>query len=190
MTTRTRLFSASLAALAMLTTFGCGGGGGGGGAGDKPAATGATEVPADAGTTPGAGAPVEVSGGDPCRLLTSAEAQAVLGEAVLAPVTGDLSDPRSGTGFACSYSSAGADRVSANLLGDKVSRAEWEQTERQENLQEVAGVGELAFFDVHNEEIVVFDNGRAIQVGLANGTTGPELLALLTDLARKALERI
>jgi hypothetical protein len=180
-----------MAALAMLTTVGCGGGGGGGGgAAGQPAATGATEVPTNAGTAAGAGAAVETSGGDPCRMLTAAEAQSVLGEAVLAPVTHDLSDPVSGHGFACSYSSANANRVSANLLGDKVPRAEWEQAERQEDLQEVAGVGELAFFDGHNEEIVVFDHGRAIQVGLANGTTGSELLAILTGLARKALERI
>jgi hypothetical protein len=56
-----------------------------------------------------------------------------------------------GNGFDCSYSDAGSSSVHAALLGDKVPRAEWEQTERQEDLQEVSGVGELAFFDEHNK---------------------------------------
>ena len=80
---------------------------------------------------------------------------------------------------------------SPSLSWDQIPRDEWEQAEREEpDLQEVAGVGELAFFDESNETIEVFDQGRWVSVQMINSTRPSELLALLTDMARNALERL
>lgn len=133
--------------------------------------------------------------GDPCRLLTSAEAEAALGRAVGPPVTLSLSDPALGNGFDCAYNSvnqeAGPASVHVGVLGDNVPRDGWEQAERAEtDLEEVFGVGELAFFDRHNQSIDAFDQGRWIQVQMINSTRFAELLVLLTDIARNAIARI
>lgn len=155
----------------------------------QPSSAAATASPSQ---TASASSPTNT--GDPCRLLTAAEAEAALGRAVGAPVKREFPGS-SGTGFDCAYNSvnqdAGPASVHAGLLGNTVPRSEWEQAERQQaDLQEVAGVGELAFFDKYHQTIDVFDHGRWVQVQMINSTRFSELLALLTDMARNAVERI
>jgi hypothetical protein len=165
----------------------------------------ATTVPSSAGvpssaaaTAPAteiAGASPATNPGDPCRLLTAAEAEAALGRAVRPPVTTDISSADLGTGFDCAYNSvnqdAGPASVHAALLSDRVPRATWEQAARQETgLEEVTGVGELAFFDKYGQKIDAFDHGRWVQVQMINSTRPSELLALLSEMARNAIARI
>ena len=128
-------------------------------------------------------------------MLTSAEAEAALGRPVFLPPRTEELDLGFGDGFNCAYNSANQDAgpasVSVSLLGDQIPRDEWEQAEQEEpDLQEVAGVGELAFFDERGGTIEVFDQGRWVSVQMINSTRHSELLALLTDMARNALERL
>ena len=108
----------------------------------------------------------------------------------------ELPDLGFGNGFNCAYHAVnedviGASSVHAGVLGDHVPRDEWEQAERAEtDLQEVAGVGELAFFDEHNQKIDAFDHGRLVTVQMINSTRFSESLALLTEIARNAIARI
>ncbi len=131
--------------------------------------------------------------GDPCRLLTAEEAEAALGRAVAPPVKTEIPDTQYGSGFDCAYGavdqSGGSASVHVGLLGDQFPRDEWEQAERAEGYEEVAGVGELAFFD-GDSKLDVFDDGRWIQVQMIGSTRFDELLPLLSDLARNAVERI
>ncbi len=131
--------------------------------------------------------------GDPCRLLTAEEAEAALGRAVAPPVKTEIPDTQYGSGFDCAYGavdqSGGSASVHVGLLGDQFPRDEWEQAERAEGYEEVAGVGELAFFD-GDSKLDVFDDGRWIQVQMIGSTRFDEQLALLMDIARNALERI
>jgi hypothetical protein len=198
MTTKTKLLAASIAALVLLTMVGCGGDGKDNAEATTPATTGAIEA-STATTNPTSSdtAPSDASaGGDPCRLLTSTEAENALGRAVGAPVSLVLGlSPQTGNGYDCAYHSvnqdAGPASVHAGLLGDQVPRDAWEQAERaQPDLQEVTDLGELAFFDENKQSIDVFDQGRWVQVQMINSTRHSELLTLLTDLARNALERI
>lgn len=198
--TRCRSPIGALAACIAITLMtACGGGGT-----DQGAATpDSTGTESTASSSPAAGvttsstspsaAPDDPT--DPCRLLTPAEAEAALGRAVSAPVSREFELPGAGHGFDCLYPAtnqdAGPASVHAGVLGDQVPRDGWEQAERdQAGLQEVAGVGELAFFDEHNQTIDVFDHGRWIQVQMINTTRHSELLALLTDMARNAVERV
>lgn len=198
MTTKTRLLAASIAALALLTTVGCGGGGNDDNeavAADRPETTSATEAAPEETDDSEETADTGDTSGDPCRLLTSTEAEAALGRAVRTPVSREIESPQTGNGFDCAYSAlvedAGPASVHAALLGDKVPRDGWEQAEREQaDLVEVEGVGELAFFDEYSSAIDVFDHGRWVQVQMINSTRFSELLALLTDMARNAIERI
>lgn len=128
-------------------------------------------------------------------MLTRAEAEAALGNPVLPPVSQEIDSLGFGDGFNCAYGAANQDAgpasVHATLLGDQFPRDEWEQAEREQpDLQEVEGVGELAFFDESDSTIDVFDQGRWVEVQMINSTRNSELLALLTDMARNALERL
>ena len=51
-------------------------------------------------------------------------------------------------------------------------------------------MGELAFFDSHNQTIDAFAQGRWIQVQMINSTRFSELLPILTDVIRNAIARI
>ena len=86
---------------------------------------------------------------------------------------------------------AGPASIQVGVLGDNVPRDGWEQQARaQADLQEVFGVGELAFFDSESQSLDAFDQGRWIQVQMINSTRFAELLVLLTDIARNAIARI
>jgi len=127
-------------------------------------------------------------------LLTAEEAEAALGRAVAAPVKTEIPDSQYGPGFDCAYGavdqSGGSASVHVALLGDQFPRDEWEQGQRAvEGIEEVAGVGELAFFD-GDTNMDVFDQGRWIQVQMIRSTRFDELLALLSDMASNAVERI
>lgn len=167
-----------------------------------PSSTAATSSVALPTLAPGTTSPSQVAlpssatnSADPCRLLTSAEAEAALGRTVGPPVIRTLSNTGLGNGFDCAYNSvnqeAGPASVHVGILGDAVPRDGWEQAERADaDLQEVPGVGELAFFDEHNQSLDAFDQGRWIQVQMINTTRFSELLALLTEIARNAIARI
>jgi hypothetical protein len=194
MNTNRRLLAATIAALALLTAAGCGGGDDdSASSGDQQSATTTTDASASSNTTTD-----EVEGAssdDPCRMLTAEEAEAALGRAVREPVTRIIPEsPQTGAGFDCAYSSAteesGPASVHVALLGDRVPRDAWEQAERSEGLEEISGVGELAFFDSSQDELMVFDAGRWVQVQMINSTRPAELVALLSTIATNALERI
>lgn len=171
--------------VAALILAGCGGG-----------SDDAAESPSTAASEPDTSSRSTVASdvsGDPCRLLTAAEAEAALGLAVASPVKMEIPDTQYGSGFDCSYpavdQTGGATSVHVGLLGDGFPRDLWEQGQRAEGLEEVSGVGELAFFDGDNK-IDVFDQGRWIQVQMINSKRFDELLPLLSDLARNAVERV
>lgn len=193
MNTNRTLLAATIAALALLTAAGCGGSSDDSAASKDNASAPTTTEQADPSTTSG-----EAEGAnsdDPCRLLTAAEAEAALGRAVRTPVTMTIPEsPQTGAGFDCSYSSAKEDAGPASvhvaLLGDRVPRNDWEQAERSEGLEEVKDVGELAFYDDGQTELMVFDHGRWLQVQLINTTHYGEEIALMSAIARNALERI
>jgi len=132
--------------------------------------------------------------GDPCRWLTAEEAEAALGVVVGPPVRTEIPDSGYGPGADCAYHSvdepAGPASVHVGLLGDQFPRDLWEQAERAEGFAAVAGVGELAYFD-GDTKLDVFDQGRWIQVQVINpqGNEIDELVPLLSDLARNAVER-
>ena len=76
------------------------------------------------------------------------------------------------------------------VLGEDFPRDQWDQAERaQAGLQEVPGLGDLAFFDESNETIDAFAGGRWVQAQMMN-TNESELLAGLTEIVRRAIERI
>ena len=133
--------------------------------------------------------------GDPCRLLTAAEAEAALGVAVGSPVKTEIPDSGYGAGADCAYQSvdepAGPASVHVGLLGDRYPRDLWEQAQRAEGLAAVADVGQLAYFD-GDTKLEVFDQGRWIQVQMINPEVNEvdDLVPLLSDLARIAVERV
>ena len=137
--------------------------------------------------------PASGDGGDPCRLLTAAEAEAVLGEPVGAGLPRSFDIPPTGVGIDCSYSTvdqtAGPTTVHVGILASDVPRDQWEQAERAEGGVEISGVGELAFFDKNNEEINAFDHGHWIQAQLIN-TDEATQLADLSQIVITAIGRI
>jgi hypothetical protein len=152
---------------------------------DPTTADPATESPA---TAADAG-----DGGDPCRLLTAAEAEAWLGQPVAAPLPSTFDIPPTGPGYDCSYSavdeSAGPTTVHVAVLASDLPRDLWEQAERAEDVEEVSGVGELAFFDKYDYKLDAFDHGRWIQAQLIN-TSESTLLADLSQIVINAIARI
>jgi uncharacterized protein YceK len=131
---------------------------------------------------------------DPCRLMSAAEAEAALGMAVQAAVTTAFDSQTYGHGSDCSYSTvdqaAGPTTVHVGVLGEGFPRELWEQEERaQPGVQEVPGLGDIAFFDETNETIDAFVGGRWVQAQMIN-TNESELLGDLTEIVRLAIERM
>lgn len=131
---------------------------------------------------------------DPCRLITAAEAEAALGAPVRPAVTTAFDSQTYGHGSDCSYStvdqSAGPTTVHIGVLGENFPRDLWEQQARAEaDIQEVPGLGDLAFFDENNEKIDAFVGGRWVQAQLIN-TNESELLADLTEIVRIGIDRL
>jgi hypothetical protein len=150
---------------------------------------------ADKATTSPTTATATKSSGDPCRLLTSDEAQAALGRAVGVPTKLNRPGQQYGTMSDCAYNatdqSAGPASVHVGILGESFPKDQWEQSEKaQSGYEPVAGVGELAFYSSNDNKIDVFDHGRWIQAQLINSKRASEQKALLTDIARNALKRV
>ena len=127
-------------------------------------------------------------------MLSAAEAEAALGMPVQEPVTRGFGSQVYGHGSDCSYSTvnqdAGPTSVHVGVLGEGFRRDQWEQAEQaQAGLQEVPGLGDLAFFDESNETIDAFVGARWVQAQMMN-TNESELLAGLTEIVRRAIERI
>jgi hypothetical protein len=196
MKTTTRLLPATLATLALLTAACSSDPSTTDAAGDASATStsvdsgGSALQSADTAEALGASSP---GGGDPCRLLTSAEAQAVLGQSVREPVIVER-DLQTGAMFDCAYNSvdqsAGPASVHAGVLGDTFNRGQWEQAEQADGLEPVSGIGGLAFYDSGSEKLDVFDNGRWIQIQIINPKNSADILTLLTNVARDALTRV
>ena len=131
---------------------------------------------------------------DPCRLISAAEAEAALGMPVQAAVTTAFDSQTYGHGSDCSYSTvdqaAGPTSIHVGVLGEGFPRELWEQGERaQTGVQEVTGLGDIAFFDESNETIDAFVGGLWVQAQMIN-TNESELLGDLTEIVRIAIERI
>jgi len=161
-----------------------------------PAATGAaTTEPAatapaasDAGPTTDGSAAAGAGSADPCRLLTADEAAAALGREVEKRVI------ELGQGLAlCDYydpnEDAGPASVHATVLSDDIPKDLWEQSQIADGLQPVPGVGELAFFD-DDTHLEVYANGTWIQVQMINSTRFSEVLAILSEIGRNAVDRL
>lgn len=195
--TITRSLRATLVAIALLTVAACGGGGGDDDDDDKAASTAnATDQStqadeADSPTEDSEPAPENddtddtessAAAGDPCGLVTSAEAEEIIGHPVGEGHAREMED----VSF-CEYGD-GSFRI--GLLGDGIPKDEWEAAEReQDGLEEVSGLGELAFFDPHNQVLDVFADGLWIQGGLDAGS-GVDIKPMLTEVLRIALERV
>ncbi len=131
---------------------------------------------------------------DPCRLISPAEAEAALGMPVQEAVVTEFDSQTYGHGSDCSYSTvdqaAGPTTVHVGVLGEGFPRDLWEQSERAESgMQEVEGLGDIAFFDETNGKIDAYVGGRWVQAQMIN-TNESELLADLTEIVRTAIERI
>lgn len=132
-------------------------------------------------------------GGDPCRLLTAGEAEALLGAPVGPPTPLSIDAGATGVVIDCSYStldqSSGPTTVHVGILASEIPRDAWEQAERADGGVEVSGVGELAFFDSYNEEMNAFDHGRWIQAQMIN-TDESTLETDLSQVVNTAIGRI
>ena len=131
---------------------------------------------------------------DPCRLITAAEAEAALGMPVRPAVITGFDSQTYGHGSDCSYSSvdqsAGPTTVHIGVLGEGFPRDLWEQEERADpEVQEVPGLGDIAFFIENDEKIDAFVGGRWVQAQMIN-TNESTLLADLTEIVRIAIERL
>ena len=161
-----------------------------------PAATGAaTTEPAatapaasDAGPTTDGSAATGAGSADPCRLLTADEAAAALGREVESRVI------EAGQGLAlCDYydakGDAGPASVHAAVLSDDIPKDLWEQAQIADGLQAVPGVGELAFFD-GDTTLEVYANGTWISVQMINSMRFSEVLAIMSEIGRNAVDRL
>lgn len=196
MTITTRPTRAVLAAaIALLAVAGCGGG--------DDNATGSassTEQASDADGTdshstnsePAEDEESSAAGGDPCRLLTSAEAEAILGSPVGEGQPTEQEIAPGQTIYDCAYHVPGglARSVHVGVLGDAFPKDQWEQGIREDGVIEVDGVGELAFFNENDYKIDVFDDGRWIQAQIIDSPRFAELEEMLIEVVRNALERI
>lgn len=159
---------------------------------------GSGATPASGSTDPGSGQ----SGGEPvsqpagaydfCRLVSSAEAEAILGKPAK-DARRTSSKTTLGPVGSCAYLSTDYTLKSQSIvnviyLGNKITRAQYDQetSDLRANAKPVAGLGESAIFIPGL--IAVFDHGVAMTVQVIKGSV-PADLALLTALAHKTLER-
>lgn len=187
---RRRLTAACAASVMLLATTGCG---------DDSSSTDAstaTLAPAPGATDAQGGTaapPADPSAGadDACRLITPAEAEGVLGMPVTEGQVLTYDAQQYGTAYSCSYYSidetSGPTTVSVSVLGSGYPRAEWEQASRAEDVTEVDGVGDVAFFGGNSMD--VFVDGIWLQGELINTDEATQMDALSTILAR-AIERL
>ena len=187
-----RLLVAS-AAVALLTMAGCGG--------DSPASTpkgsaASVSEPAAANSTPASAEPDgadDVDDGDPCRLITPAEAEVVLGTPVMTGEASSSDTPGYGEGFSCSYSavdqSSGPTTARVSVLGSGFPPAEWEQAQRSDGMTAVEGVGDVAFVDEYNGSMDVLVDGSWLQAQLIN-VDEATLVSELTEICARAIERL
>lgn len=145
------------------------------------------------GTTSVADSSAPAEPGDACRLLTAAEAEAVLGMPVMDAVTLAYDSPGYGSGFDCSYSTvdqtAGPTTVHVGVLGTGFPRALWEAAQREEDVTEVDGVGEIAFFNRYKGSMDVFIDGVWLQAQVIN-IDEATVLTELTGICSRAIDRI
>jgi hypothetical protein len=145
------------------------------------------------GTPATSNSPVAAEAGDSCRLLTAAEAEAVLGMPVRDGVTMAFDSPGYGQGFDCSYSAvdqaAGPTTVHVGVLGAGFPREGWEQAQQASGMAAVEGVGDVAYFDDNNGSMDVFVDGVWLQAQLIN-TDEATKQAALTEICTRAIDRI
>ncbi|MEO6126244.1 MAG: hypothetical protein ABIR32_21300 [Ilumatobacteraceae bacterium] len=146
-----------------------------------------TETSASTAEAPGSDDTV-ASTNDACRLLTLDEAEAALGREV------ELRVIEIGGGLTlCDYyavnEDAGPASIHASVLAENVPKDIWESAQRAEGYEEVAGVGELAFYD-DDKTLEVFADGKWISIEMINSTRFSEVLSVLTDVGIKAVERL
>lgn len=189
---RRLLIATSAATLAIVAMTGCGSESP---TAEAPAPT-AVDEPAETGDPGGTSAakPSVAAGQDEsCRLLTAAEAEAVLGMPVLAGVPTTFDSPGYGSGFDCSYTAAdqtaGPIAVHVGVLGTGFPREAWEQAERAEAMTEVDGVGDIAFVDEHNGSMDVLVDGAWLQAQVVNIDEATVVKAL-TEICLRAIDRI
>ena len=158
---------------------------------DLPASTSA---PSTSGPSSSPAASQTAGGFDFCRLVTLAEAQAAVGR----PVKVGLSSSEKtvlGPGGGCVYASIDFTQQSQTLVnigfyGNKISRSQFDQEVTSKvgaAGKPVSGLGEAAVYIPG--VVAMFDHGSALQVQIVKDNIPSTDIALLTRLARKALER-
>lgn len=199
---RRRLTQAGAVAVGMaLVLAACGG----------SSSAGRNTAPSSPATTAGSGATPASSSTDPasvqsggksdsqpagaydfCRLVSRAEAEAILGKPSKDPKHTSSKTPLGPVG-SCAYLSTDFTLKSQSIvnivyLGNKISRAQYDQETSDLRAQgkPVAGLGEAAIFIPGL--IAVFDHGVGLTVQIVKGSV-PADRELLTELAHKTLDR-
>ena len=194
--------------VAVAMTFALAACGSGSGSAGRNAAPSAPATSAGSGATPtsssaegsvqsgsgsGSGSGSESAGTyDFCRLVSSAEARAILGKPVKVQNHSSSKTVLGPVGscayFSTDYTLKSQSVVNVIYLGNKITRAQYDQetSDLRAKAKPVAGLGEAAIFIPGI--IAVFDHGVAVTIQVIKGSV-PADGALLTALARKTLER-
>ena len=153
-----------------------------------------SSTPSTAGT-PSAGAGGQTAGTfDFCQLVTSAEAQAAVGRPVKVGIsTSEITVL--GPGGGCVYASINFTKklqtiVNVGFYGNRIVRSQFDQEVTSKvgaAGKPVSGLGETAIYIPG--VVAVFDRGTALQIQIVKDNVPSTDIALMTKLARKALER-
>jgi hypothetical protein len=128
---------------------------------------------------------------DPCKLLTKAEAEAILGEAIKEPEANSLGGNR-----ICDYKSAklhaGIAPYSIHIAITAEKRQVWDagkkmHTEAKE-LRPVAGLGEDAYFLL--DDLEVFSKDRSININVMKEIDKPDHAQAVQQAERAVAEKI
>jgi hypothetical protein len=158
-----------------------------------PHPTGARTPTGSAASSPAPATTQPTGPGDACRLVTSAEARAVLGKPVRAGKSRPLGPH--GEGATCTYESTDFADGTANgtaltitlFSHSAMSRSEWDDAWRSNKHKPVAGLGESAWF--LGGVLDIYDRGTTIGVGIVSLKT-EATLATVEPVARLALGRV
>ncbi|MEO6124365.1 MAG: hypothetical protein ABIR32_11705 [Ilumatobacteraceae bacterium] len=108
------------------------------------------------------------------------------------PITFGESGPY-GSAYSCSYravdETAGNTVITVSVLGTGYPREEWEQAEREEDVTEVDGIGDIAFFYPYDEAMDVLVEGVWLQAKLV-GVHEAVTVEALSEICSRAIDRI